>query len=149
MRHKRAAISIHLVSGCRKVFLCDFIDVFIDFKYARLSLLRLQPSTISTIWTPHSDTEAPSDRHLLHHQQGRGLRRVSHRTTRWPRLLRFYSLYLLIECITLVLLPVDFEPCEGTPNYPPPPPPRRFHQPLKGRWLWASADTYKIAPLMS
>lgn len=83
-------------------------------------LLRLQPSTISTIWTPHSDTEAPSDRHLLHHQQGRGLRRVSHRTTRWPHLLGFYSLYWLIECIALVLLPVDFAPCEGHLIIPPP-----------------------------
>lgn len=82
-------------------------------------LFRLQPSTISTIWTPNSDAEAPSDSHLLHHQPGRGVRRVSQRTAVLDeRVFWGFTLFIFLfnHHITLVLLPVDFTPCEGTPH---------------------------------
>lgn len=83
MRRWHAAIPDHFVSGLPPAsasFLLSFHSHFHSFcPHFCVFLFRPEPSTFSTLRPPHRDTQTPSDRHLLHHQQRRGAGRVSER----------------------------------------------------------------------
>lgn len=111
MKHKHAAILIYFVSGCGEFFV--YFGVFL-FTLSVFRLFRLQPSTISTLWTPNSDTQTPSDSHVLHHQQRWSPRRVSKENHQVPVCHKFV---FFLSCLTSAPFIADLTPWEGAPNY--------------------------------
>lgn len=131
MRRWHAAILIHFVSGGLVLGLCFILSVFSKSKFFFFFILsiflydffRLEPSTVSTLRSPHRDSQTPSDSHLLHHQQGRGPGRVSKRKLPNTQLSRVYFNFTQLQLQTLQRtgplsngITEDLTPCKGTPN---------------------------------